>query len=113
MKKVGYWYSKEEPKLPMPVQQGPDSEWVLAGRPAAFAKLLNIVERLARCRGFKGSSKCRICGKRNGSMEYSYKGWMWPEGYMHYIKDHNVRPPMRFVAFVVSEITKAKGLKNA
>jgi hypothetical protein len=24
MKKVGFWYSKEEPKLPMPVQQGPD-----------------------------------------------------------------------------------------
>jgi len=110
MKKVGFWYSKYEPKLPKPVQQAPDSEWVLAGRPTAFAKLLKAMEKVARCRGYKGSSKCRICGKRNGSMEYSYKGWTWPEGYMHYIRDHNVRPPLKFVAFVVSTITKAKGL---
>jgi len=111
MKKVGFWYSKDEPKLPMPVQQEPDSEWVKKDKPASFAKLLIAVEKVARCVGYKGSSRCRICDKRNGSMEFGYKGWVWPEGYMHYIRDHNVKPPAKFIQFVVSEITKVtKGI---
>jgi len=108
MEKVGFWYSKYEPKLPMPVQQEPDSEWVRTNRPEAFARLLERVEKVASCIGYKGSSKCRICGKWNGSREYSYKGWTWPEGYIHYIMDHNVRPPLKFIAFITSEITNAK-----
>jgi len=110
MKKVGFWYSKYEPKLPMPVQQAADSEWVRKGKPKSFARLLGIVEKMARCTGYKGSSRCRICGEWNGSMEYYHEGWVWPEGYMHYIRDHNVKPPAKFIQFIVATITKAKGI---
>lgn len=53
-----------------------------------------IVEQFIR--GYRGSSRCRLCDQSNGSYEYELDGWIWPEGYMHYLRDHNVTPNEEF-----------------
>ena len=65
-----------------------------------FLALLAIVQSKSGRRHFKGWSTCRICGKRNGSTTFTYKGYSWPEGYEHYISAHNVRPTQDFVDFI-------------
>ena len=42
---------------------------------------------------YKGMSICRVCGIQNGSAENHRAGYVWPEGYAHYITEHNVKPP--------------------
>ena len=37
-----------------------------------------------------GASKCRLCGVSNGGDEYCVDNFVWPSGYIHYLKDHNV-----------------------
>lgn len=45
-------------------------------------------------KGYRGSSRCRLCGCRNGSLEYRVhingQVLVVPEGYVHYLRDHNV-----------------------
>lgn len=46
--------------------------------------------------GYRGSSTCRICGCHNGSKEYVYGGYRWPQGFRHYVEEHNVEPSEGF-----------------
>lgn len=61
---------------------------------------------------YKGYSACRVCGLRNGSMEYRLTmgdtTFVWPEGYIHYIRDHGVRPDPDFEAAVTAHYEKAR-----
>lgn len=50
---------------------------------------------------YRGSSRCRCCHRDNGNHEYRYNGWTWPEGYRHYLEDHNVLPDAAFKDFVM------------
>lgn len=45
---------------------------------------------------YRGWSSCRICGERNGHREFTFGGYCWPEGYLHYIQEHNVEPSEGF-----------------
>ena len=49
---------------------------------------------------YRGFSSCRLCKCANGSKEYEYKNWTWPEGFMHYVEAHNVKPTPRFIKFI-------------
>lgn len=53
------------------------------------------------CESYMGYSTCRICGKDNGSADFSDGWYKWPEGLAHYISAHSVRPPGAFVAHVL------------
>lgn len=44
-----------------------------------------------------GYSGCRICGVLNGTAERSDGEFVYPEGYTHYIKEHDVIPPKKIV----------------
>ena len=52
---------------------------------------------------YMGSSTCRLCSKDNGSSEYivyrkeTNTKVVWPEGYIHYLKEHNVMPENTFM----------------
>lgn len=50
---------------------------------------------------YRGCSHCRLCDQVNGNKEFSLGKWVWPDGYMHYIKDHNVKPSDAFYKFVI------------
>lgn len=39
---------------------------------------------------YLGLSTCRCCGTHNGSREYVFDNFRIPEGYLHYLEDHNV-----------------------
>jgi hypothetical protein len=53
---------------------------------------------------YRGFSHCRLCNCSNGSREYEFNfentTWIWPEGYVHYIADHAVRPDEEFRSMV-------------
>lgn len=49
-----------------------------------------------------GDSICRFCGKLdNGSCDLTDDVFVWPEGYSHYLREHQVRAPREFVAHVL------------
>ena len=53
-------------------------------------ELLLEKQKHASIQQYLGYSNCRICNAPNGSSEYSADGFVWPSGYVHYLKDHNV-----------------------
>lgn len=93
----GFWKGPGQTELPMPVEHGipfPEKD--------DFVARLKSIQKRAQIIHFKGFSRCRICNKINGTTEYSYSGWNWPEGYLHYIVDHNVSPSVEFFNFVMN-----------
>lgn len=64
-----------------------------------------IVDYLLRgfvSRAYMGYSPCRICGCDNGALELSDGTYVWPEGLRHYVVEHGVRLPSRFVLHVLA-----------
>lgn len=53
--------------------------------------------------GYRGWSDCRICGKNNGRSDFTDGVYVWPEGFGHYLSQHDVRPPADFVAHVLRQ----------
>lgn len=92
----GFWRSSSEAdeNLPWPV---PDATWVQRD---AFLDLLGRAEADAQGVAYRGFSSCRLCGCRNGSRSFQLDDWEWPEGFRHYIVDHQVRPSSEFQTFV-------------
>lgn len=95
-RREGYWKSKEEPDLPMPVE---GKKAVPATVNAALVRAQLLAEQTA----YKGSSTCRICGISNGSLAYSLGGWTWPSGFLHYVEQHKVMPSKEFRDFLASQ----------
>jgi hypothetical protein len=98
--KVGYWWSKSPENQDYPQAVARDMEWVGKWE---FLNALRIVESAAIKNSYKGWSTCRICGCRNGSSEYTYKGFRWPSGFDHYIENHNIKPPLAFRDMVMRQ----------
>lgn len=107
-KRVGYWRgihgkrissAVDFPDCP-DVKDFIDPSWNEAEKNKVSDYLKNGKEK----ESWKGSSVCRICGKRgNGSSCLTDGEWVWPEGLAHYIDDHNVKPPQVFVDYVLSK----------
>jgi hypothetical protein len=55
-------------------------------------KLANLLYSIQ----YKGSSRCRLCGCRNGSQTLYLNGYAFPSGYFHYINEHNIEVPIEF-----------------
>lgn len=50
-------------------------------------------------RAYMGYSICRVCGKRdNGDLELTDGTYVWPDGLVHYVIEHDVRLPGWFVS---------------
>lgn len=93
-RREGFWRSSMEPDLPMPVT---DVAWPERD---AFLVRFAKVEGMARKLAYRGMSRCRVCGKPNGCQTLSLHGWEWPSGFLHYVRDHGVKPSDDFIAFV-------------
>jgi hypothetical protein len=100
----GYWKEKSNNKLPVPVSN--KSKFTKENED--FLKILELIENyISSCNGERntqimGWSNCRICGKKNGTIEYilplgKNSDLVWPGGLMHYYKDHKVLPSQFFV----------------
>lgn len=94
----GFWKTGRGSMLPTPLPLG--KPWVGRRR---FLQALENIQRRSVLHHYKGWSNCRICGCRNGSGEYQNDGWRWPQGYQHYVEDHNVKPSLAFLEFILGE----------
>lgn len=101
----GFWCSSFEPNLPVPVPN--DESW--PGQ-ALFLRKLFTVQSKAPHVAFRGWSRCRLCGQANGNKEFTEvingQAWTWPEGFRHYVLEHNVRPSLAFQEFIIGEEIK-------
>lgn len=95
-REVGFWYSQHEPHLPKP-QEFVDPDW----DPALRLQVLEYVKNGRERAAYRGFSRCRFCGKSNGSLELTDGTYIWPEGFAHYIEDHLVKPPEDFIRHVL------------
>ena len=103
MSKIGFWKSEYEPHLPSPIISDniyPDEfiekckEWT-----KTIGTSLSIYDK--RITHYMGYSDCRICGQLNGSVEYTYNGFIFPEGVFHYIIDHNIEIDEQFMRMIM------------
>lgn len=53
---------------------------------------------------WRGDSRCRLCGKLLGYRDHIDGTYTWPEGFSHYLREHNVRPPKEFVGHVLRQL---------
>jgi len=95
----GYWRQSESEMSPLPWPT-PDPGW---SRRKEFLGKLEDLEVTSFHMDFMGYSRCRLCGRDNGASEFKASGWIWPEGYRHYIADHGVRPSVGFEEFILGE----------
>lgn len=107
---IGFWASSHEPGLPAPV--GVPTKAVNQDEFChKFEQLQKYCDKLMNYEQFRGFSYCRICNMANGSRTYYYSNWAWPQGLLHYIREHNVRMPLEFIQFVEETVQALKALK--
>ena len=97
--RIGYWRSEQQPELPDP-HDVVDNEWTSDDRGVVSA----YFRRGTTARAYMGPSFCRMCGVRNGSLEYTDGRFLWPDGFAHYIDEHNVKPPDAVIAWAVERM---------
>jgi len=101
LKKVGFWRRTEDTKilgptgelLPWPTDHV-DHDWDMHEKMDVLAHMRINGKESNRYRGF---SLCRICECANGSCDISDGTYVWPQGFDHYIMEHDVKPPQEFI----------------
>lgn len=117
LKLIGYWTpDKATPPPPGYLWPGDhvDLTWDATERARVVAYLK---ENRRSFVAYAGLSFCRLCKEKagplnpnrthlepweaNGSAEFTDGKFIWPEGYLHYVEDHMVRPPQEFIDHVL------------
>jgi hypothetical protein len=100
MQRVGFWVSREQPDLPDP-HQFLDPGWDPAERDLVIAYLENSY--LPSYVEF-GPSWCRLgCPGTTADIGYQDRTdgtWVFPEGLVHYVRHHGLKPPIEFLEHV-------------
>ncbi|HWJ97983.1 MAG TPA: hypothetical protein VNQ33_07470 [Acidimicrobiales bacterium] len=99
---VGYWASEDDLEWPDP-GDFVDPSWDVHER----SLVAGYLERGRTFRAAGGWSTCRLCDRRNGSSEKQDGMYYWPEGLAHYVTDHAVRLPDRFVRHVLATMASS------
>jgi hypothetical protein len=94
---IGYWSNEQHPELPA-ANAFVDMTWNEDERHIVSM----YFARGTIARTFMGLSICRICGAKNGSVEYTDGVYAWPEGFAHYIDEHRLRPPSDIVSHALA-----------
>ena len=94
---IGYWKSDEEPHLPHPKEFQDNT---LSKNEKEL--VINHIENARVAISYRGFSWCRFeCGEANMGTECLTDGtYIFPEGLTHYIKDHNIRLPEKFISHI-------------
>lgn len=100
LKRVGFWRSDKEPSLPDP-RTLVDQAWDIGERDRMIAYLENSYF-IPVAQG--GPSWCRFgCSPRPldiGTQDLTDGTWVFPEGFVHYVRSHGVKPPVEFLEHV-------------
>jgi hypothetical protein len=100
LKRVGFWRSDTQPSLPDPrglvdeTWDGNERERVIAYLECSF--YIPVAQG--------GPSWCRFgCAPRPadiGTQDLTDGTWVFPEGLVHYVRSHGVKPPVEFLEHV-------------
>lgn len=99
-KREGFWKSATEPDLLNPLPH--DEPWEGQKKFTTALELVEFDHETSQVR-YRGFSRCRICGCSNGTISYRRGEWEWPNGFLHYINAHNVRPTQEFIDFIFAQ----------
>jgi hypothetical protein len=104
---VGFWRAPYCPDLPDPAAHV-EPAWDAAERELIIEYLLRGEHRGS----WGGTAFCRMCDPDgavgdNGCNDYTDGVWFWPEGLVHYVRDHGVRPEPEFVAWALAHMGEA------
>lgn len=113
MKYAGHWYSQYSPEFPMPVHSDeahPHKAQILEAYDTLLASPIFEYGSSSwdseYVRAYRGISSCRCCKGTSrvsvGNKEYRYNGWVWPEGFRHYIDVHNIIPTEDFLKEILN-----------
>lgn len=97
MKKEGFWFSKSEPHLPLPIPN------VLTPNQAdqIYEAIVYLQDTTAKSKRYRGWSSSRITGEILGNEEYSTDEWCWPGDFAsHYVLRHGVKPSDEFLGYL-------------
>ena len=99
LKRVGFWWSPDELELPHP-REYVDQSWDCSERDRAITYL----EQSYHLTRFScGWSWCRFgCSGGESTPEMGHGEctdgvWLFPEGFLHYVRHHAVKPPHDFL----------------
>ncbi|QHT65723.1 hypothetical protein GXP67_03095 [Rhodocytophaga rosea] len=94
---IGYWHSIFEPEFPDPAWFR-DEEWNVAEKQMVITHLLQS-HPLA---DWTGQSWCRFrCAETQlGSKDLTDGTYIFPEGLVHYLQNHHIRLPEKFIQHV-------------
>lgn len=95
----GYFFHPQFAPDCVQVESTVDLAWDVAER----AAVVQYLEAGAVGARFRGSSTCRVCGDRNGSTELHDGTYRWPQGFVHYVRDHGVKPSEAFLSHVLAQ----------
>ena len=124
---LGYWF-KKKPERPLwdarPIPPDPDGllwpgdvidlTWDASER----AKVVEYLKAGKTFMGWMGCSWCRLCAEtappRDPNIDNRARDWevlgskdlfdgkfVWPQGYVHYVEIHGVKPPLEFINHVL------------
>ncbi|WP_251044132.1 hypothetical protein [Arthrobacter sp. ISL-48] len=103
---IGYWDGPQTGRSWPSPEQFVDASWDTEERDfVAYYLQMGLITR-----SYMGFSRCRFCGKENGNLELSDGHFVWPDGLAHYVVEHAVRLPDRFVRHAFAKID---GLESA
>lgn len=54
---------------------------------------------------FRGFARCLICKKANGSTCLSDKTYIWPDGFGHYVEQHQIQLPQVFIQHILRNVS--------
>jgi hypothetical protein len=96
---VGYWARPADlwRRFPL-VDDFIDPAW----SPTERAKVIQYLLRGRRHEAYMGMSTCRLCDQDNGCLDLTDGVYVWPDGLVHYVRDHAVKPPQAFVDHVLA-----------
>jgi hypothetical protein len=97
LRRLGYWGSGDVASLPDPRLLA-DSQWSEVER----EDVEDFLSRGFVFRAFMGFARCRICGEQVGNLELSDGTFCWPEGLVHYVREHKISLPREFIDHVLS-----------
>src|ERR1700736_1825718 len=98
---IGYWRNTGSPEWPDPADFV-DEAWDAAERHMVSAYLESATVPWTSM----GFSPCRLCGKPNGSVEYTDGTYLWPEGLSHYVRDHSVHLPQAVIDHILERLSE-------
>jgi hypothetical protein len=99
--KVGFWSGNGDDNHEYPDVDESINETKIEDK---FLDQLKLVEKYSYRQVYMGYSECRVCDKEdNGDSDFTTHdmSFIFPDGYRHYIEEHNIHPPENFYDYVM------------